>query len=141
MCVHIPAQVARRCFVNNRGYGRKVRGDVVFKSVLADIVKKLLQSGDLHDARATKRFEGIVGKSSATGVATDVSVNIIRGKSGKAHGAGLDTSNTGAKRIFLADSAGDDFLEIHLHVFEEMFGQVAAMKTNSLVRINAIVVI
>ena len=35
---------------------------MVFKTVLADVVKQVLQVGNLNDAGAPKRLQGIVGE-------------------------------------------------------------------------------
>src|SRR4029077_7399125 len=104
-------------------------------------MKKLLQSGDLHHARTAERLEGIVRKSSAPGIAADFSVDIVSGKPRKAHGTGLDTSNARAKRIRAATRACNYLLEIHLHFFEKVFWQVAAMETHGLVGIVSVIVV
>ena len=42
MGVHFPAEIANGGFVHHRGDTRKIRRDVVLKTVLADIVQQLL---------------------------------------------------------------------------------------------------
>src|SRR5438046_2661444 len=74
-------------------------------------------------------------------IAADFPLAIVRGDTDKTHGTGFDSSHAGAKGIFLAHRSGDDFLEIHADVLEKMLGKIAAVKTNSLVRIVGVVVI
>src|SRR5947207_13776350 len=81
VCVHVPAQIARGCFVHNRGDARKVRSDVVFQSLLAHIVKKSLHPRHLHDASAAERLYRIIRKSSLASITTDYSLAIIDRKS------------------------------------------------------------
>lgn len=94
---------------------------MVFEALLADVAQKLLQIRDFDDASAAESFERIVGEASAADVAADSSVGIVGGKPRKTHGAGLDASHAGAKRIVLAYRARNDLLKIHLHIFEKMF--------------------
>jgi len=74
-------------------------------------VEQLLQSCNLDNASATKRFERIVRKSSAAGVTADFAVCIVRGKSREAHRARFDAAHASTERIFLAYRARDDFPE------------------------------
>ena len=54
--VHVPAEVSRGSFMNNRRDAGKIGGDVVLETVFANVVEQFLQSGNFNDAGAAKRF-------------------------------------------------------------------------------------
>ena len=60
--VDVPIEVPCCSFVYRRGHGGEVRGDVVFEPPLTNEAHQLLQLRNPHDARAAKRFQGIVRK-------------------------------------------------------------------------------
>src|SRR5713226_2793499 len=101
---------------------------MVFKALLADESKQLLQPWNSGHARAAKGFQRIVGELALPHVTPDLAMKIVRGESHISHGAGFNPANTGAKRILLAHRAGDDRLEIHNDVVEEMLRQIGAVE-------------
>src|SRR5208282_553557 len=139
--VHIPAEISRGGFMHHRRNTGKIRGDVVLEALLADVAQQLLQSRNLHHTRAAKGFQWIVCKAAAAGIAADFAVHVVGRKTRETHGARFYPADAGSERVFLADRAGDDFLKIHLYVFEEMLRQVAAVETDGLVRIASVVVV
>src|ERR1039458_10821068 len=79
----------------------------------------------LHDALPISQLPGAVVSRDAA----------------EAHRPGLHSPDAGAEGVRLAHRARDDFLEVHAHVREEMFGQVAAMEADRLVGVFAVVVV
>src|SRR5450755_3512111 len=112
--------------MHRRGNRRSIRGkigsDVMFESVLADIVQEFLHLPDFDHARSTEGVERVVGEPSLTNVATHLACRVVGGEACKAHLLGLDQSDTGAESVLLAYRTGNDFLKIHLHRAEKMFG-------------------
>src|SRR5260370_19369369 len=106
-----------------------------------DITQKFLQMRNMHDAGAAKSLQRIVGERTFADIAADFSLAIIRRNAGKTHRAGLHSSYACAKRIFLAYCPGNDILEIHAHILDEMLGKIAAVETNGLVGVIRVVVI
>src|SRR5260370_23968334 len=105
----------------------------MFEPAFADITQKFLQMRNMHDASAAKSLQRIVGKRTFADIAANLSLAIIRRNARKTHRAGLHSPHAFAKRIFLAYCPGNDPLEIHAHILEEMLGKIAAVETNGLV--------
>src|SRR6266568_3798336 len=113
----------------------------MFKTAFADITQKFLQMRNVQDAAAAKSLQRIVGELTFADIAADFPFAIIRRNAYKPHRAGLHSPYACAKRIFLAYCPGNDLLEIHAHILEEMLGKIAAVETNGLVGIIRVVVI
>src|SRR5260370_3585511 len=113
----------------------------MFEPAFTDIAEKLLQVRNVYDAGATKRIQRMVGEGSFADIAADFSFTIIRRDAGKAHRTGLDSSHARSKRVLLTHCSGDDLLEIHAYILEEMLRKIAAVKTDGLVGIIGVVVI
>src|SRR6266849_100292 len=113
----------------------------MFKPAFANKAKKFLQVGNVHDAGAAKSLERIIGEGSFADIAADFPFTIIRRDAGKAHRTGLDSSHARSKRVLLTHCSGDDLLEIHAYILEEMLRKIAAVKTDGLVGIIRVVVI
>src|SRR3569833_1722531 len=60
MTIHIPAEVACRCFMHGIRDGRHRTRDMMLEAVRADVAQHVLQLRNLHDARAAKRRERIL---------------------------------------------------------------------------------
>src|SRR6266700_3314187 len=101
----------------------------MFEPAFADITQKFLQMRNMHDAGAAKSLQRIVGERTFADITADLPFAIIRRNAGKTHRAGLHSSYACAKRIFLAYCPGNDLLEIHAHILEEMLGKIAAVET------------
>src|SRR5271155_239927 len=141
MPVGVPSKVAGRGFVNYSADGGKISGDVVLESVFADVTKELLHTRDLDDSRTAKRLQGVIREVTGADVTANSAGAVIGGKARVAHGAGFNATNTSAESIVLSDGTGNDLLEVHLHITEEMLGQVAAMEADGFVGITAIVIV
>ena len=122
-------------------HGGKVGSNVVLEAVLANVVQQLLHFWNFNHSRAAKGIQRIVCKTTFAYIATYLAGSIIRRKAREAHLLRLDKSNHGALCVFLADRAGDDFLEVHLERPEEMFRQISAVKANCLIGISPVIVI
>src|SRR5271170_3654133 len=120
MPVGIPPEIAGRSFVNYSADGGKISGDVVLESVFADVTKELLHPRDLDDSRTAKSFQGVVREVTGPDVTANSAGAVIGGKARVAHGAGFNATNTSAESIVLSDSAGNDLLEVHFDITEEM---------------------
>src|SRR5271154_5765396 len=141
MPVGIPPEIAGRSFVNYSADGGKISGDVVLESVFADVTKEFLHPRDLHDSRTAKSFQRVVREVTSTGVTANSAGAVVGGKACVAHGAGLNATNTSPESIVLSDGTGNDFLEVHFDVTEEMLGQVAAVEADGFVGIATVVIV
>src|SRR6185437_15590649 len=139
--VSLPPEVTRGRFVNSTGDGGKIRGDVMFKTIFADVAQEFLHARDFDDARATEGLERIVGKRASAEIATHITCAIVRGEASESHFARFDQTHAGAKRIFLAYGAGDDGLVIHFYGFQKLLWQIAAVKADGFIRIISVVVV
>src|ERR1700733_218250 len=115
--------------------------DMVLEALAADVLEQLLQLGNLCHARATESGERIVSELARATVAANDAVAVIGGVPGIAHSSALDAAYAGTEGIVFADRAGDDLLEVHLDIFEEVFGQVGAVEADALVRMAVVVVV
>src|SRR5208282_4934761 len=95
----------------------------------------------LHHTRTAEGFQGIVRKASAAGIAADFAVYVIGRKAREAHGPGLHLSHARAKGVFFTHGARNDGLVVHLHVFEKVLRQIAAMEANRFVGIIAVIIV
>ena len=141
MPVHIPTQVSRGGFMHGGCHRREVGSDVVFETVLADVVEQFLHMGDFNHARAAKGIQRIVGELALAYVAAHPAGCVVGGEAGKAHFFRLDQSHAGAESVFFAHGTGDDFLEIHFHGTEKVLGKIRAMEADRLIGISSVVVI
>src|SRR4051794_6914343 len=114
---------------------------MMLEASLADVSEQVLQLWYLDDARAAEGLQGIVGEVALADVAPHLAFAVISGEARIAHRRSLHTADAGAEGVLLTDGAGDDLLEVHADVLEEVLGQVAAVEADSLVRIAAVVVI
>src|SRR5216684_3349561 len=113
----------------------------MFEPAFTNKAKKFLQVGNVHDTGAAKSLERIIGEGSFADIAADFSFTIIRRDAGKAHRTGFNSSHARSKRVLLTHCSGDDLLEIHAYILEEMLRKIAAVKTDGLVGIIGVVVI
>src|SRR5579863_5033359 len=113
----------------------------MFVAVFADVTEKFLHFGDFHHAGAAEGFERVVGEFSFANVAADHAFAIDSGETRVTHGAAFHFADRGAESVFLAHGSGNNFLEVHAHFTEKVFGQIAAVETDSLVGIGAVVVV
>src|SRR5215469_3939785 len=113
----------------------------MLETVFANVVQKFLETWDLHDTRAAERFEWVVGETAAAGVSTNRAGRVVRGETRETHRAGFDTADAGAEGVLFANRARDDLLEIHAHVLEKVFRQIAAMEAHRLVGVGTVIVI
>jgi len=141
MGVHIPAEIACGGLVDRGRHGRKISGDVMFEAVFADVMEQLLEAGNFDDASSAKSLQGIVGKAAAAGITADFALDVVGGETGEAHGPGLHYAHAGSEGIFLAHGTGDDGLVVHFHVAEEVLWKIAAVETDGLVGVGAVVVV
>ena len=74
-------------------------------------------------------------------IAPHRSLAIIGRESGETHGAGFDPAHAGSKGILLANRAGNDLLEIHPHILEEVLRQIAAVEAHRLVGIVSVIIV
>jgi len=95
---------------------------VVLEAALANVAEQFLQVRDLDDAGSAEGVERIVGESAVADVAAHFACGVVGGEAGEAHFFRLDEADAGAECVFFADGAGDDFLEVHFHGAEKMFG-------------------
>ena len=119
----------------------KIGGYVVFEAAFANVVQEFLHVRDFDDAGATEGVEWIVGESALADVAAHFSCGIVGGEASEAHFFGLDEADAGAECVFFADGAGDDFLEVHFHGAEEVFGQIGAVEADCLVGIGSVIIV
>src|SRR5690348_3119954 len=141
MPIEIPTQVTRARLVQDRTDRGQVGGYVVLEPLLANVAQQMLHSRNFNDACAAEGFERIVRELPIPHIAAYFPGVIVGGKAGVAHGAGFHAAYAGAEGIFFPHGASDDRLKIHVHVGEEMLGQVAAVETDGLIRIATVVVI
>src|SRR5208283_3587838 len=94
-----------------------------------------------HHSGPAEGIQGIVGESAFADIAANPAGAIVGGKAREAHRARLHAADAGSEGVFAAHRPGDDFLEIHAHVLEEVLGKVAAMEADGLVGIVAVVVV
>src|ERR1022692_2006310 len=140
MVMHIPTQIPRGCFMHRPGYGRKVRRHVMLEAALTNETQQLLEMRDARHAGAAEGIQGIVGELAFPDVAADLAFAIVGGKARKTHRPALDAADAGAVGVVLAHGAGDDLLIVHAYAGEKMLGQIAAMETDALVGIVAVIV-
>src|SRR5690349_2678001 len=114
---------------------------MVLIAVQTDVAEQVLQLLDAHHARAAEGVERIVSEFALAYIGAQLSGVVAGGNAAEAHGAGFDASHAGAERIRFAYGTGNDLLEVHAHVREEMLGKVAAMEADGLIGIVAVVVI
>src|SRR5580658_6692868 len=88
--VHAPAQIADRCFVDRTRHLGKICRDMMFKALLANEAKQLLQSWNPDHSGAAKGFQGIVGELALANIPADFPVIIVGRKSHIRHRARLD---------------------------------------------------
>src|SRR5919204_341125 len=84
---------------------------------------------------AAEGFKRVIGEFARAHVALDRAMAVVGGEAGEAHGTGFDAPHAGAVSVLFAHGAGDNGLEIHAHVLEEVLGQVAAMEADGLIRV------
>src|SRR5215470_11181604 len=110
-------------------------------AVFADISQELLHFGNFHNTRAAESLQRVVGKFSLADVAAYDALAVDRRETREAHGAALYLADGGAEGVVLADRAGDDFLEVHAYLAEEVLGQIAAVEADGFVGIGPVVVV
>ena len=114
---------------------------MVLEALLADVAQQLLQLRDVGDAGTAEGLQRIARELAFANVATNAAMEVVGGEAREAHRAGLHAAHAGAEGVLLADGAGDDGLEVHDDVFEEVLGQIGAVEADALVRIAAVVVV
>src|SRR5271154_4280288 len=114
---------------------------MMLKSVLADVMQQLLQLVNLDHANSAESIQRIVGKRALAYIPANHASGVVGREARKAHRPRLHSADHRSERVVLAHGSGDDLLEIHAHILEEMLGQVAAMEADGLVRIVSIVIV
>src|SRR5579871_2114597 len=113
----------------------------MFKAFTANVLQQLLKLRNLSYACPAEGLQWIVSEAPSAGISAHNASAIVGGVTRKAHRARLHTANASAEGVQLAHCASNDFLVIHLHIFEEVLGQVGAMEANAFVRMVAIIVV
>src|SRR3989442_10670996 len=98
-----------------------VDGDVVFVAVLADVLEESLEGGHLHHAVTAKALEFVAGDFAFTDVRAHAAVEVVRRSAAECQWPALEPSNDGPEGVLLADRRRNDFLKVHLEVFEKVF--------------------
>src|SRR5271170_5882157 len=101
---------------------------MMFKALLANEPKQLLQSWNPDDSGTAKGFARVVGELPLSDIPADFSVIVVGRKSHIRHRARFDPADAGAKGILLAHRPRDNRLKVHDHVFKEVLGQVRAVE-------------
>src|SRR6185369_11878839 len=107
----------------------------------ANVVQQFLHVRNLPDACSAERLQRIVCEFSFTHVSANRSVEVIGGEAGIGHCPGFDSADTGAEGVVLTDGSGNDLLEVHAYVAEEVLWKVAAVEADGFVGIVAVVVV
>src|SRR5438309_11192990 len=123
------------------GGGREIRCHVVLESVLTDVMQQGLEFGNPYYPNPPKGIERVIGELTLTDVAADGSGPVIGGEAGETHSTRLDPSHDSPEGIVLTNRAGDDLLEVHADVLEEVFGKIAAVEANGFIGIFAVVIV
>src|SRR5260370_31584933 len=95
----------------------------------------------LYTAAPANCFRSMSREGTAANIAANLPAKIIGGETGEGHESGFHAADASAEGVLLAYGSSNDGLKIHLHIFEEMLWQVAAMKANCLVWITAVIVV
>src|SRR5439155_18765644 len=111
---------------------------MMLEATLANESKEFLQARDPHHAGAAEGVQRVVGELAFAYVSVDGSVAVVGGKTREAHGARLHQAHTRPISVLAPHGPGDNLLEIHLHFAEEMLGQIAAMETDRIVWVFAV---
>src|SRR5581483_5462703 len=93
------------------------------------------------DPGAAEGVQRIVSEAAIADIAADAAFAIARGETGVAHGRGFDAAHASTEGVQLADRSGNDLLEIHFDVGEEVLGEIAAVEADGLVWIITIIVV
>src|SRR5438132_8797672 len=137
--MHPPAEVPDGSLMHRTRSRREIRRHVMFKSVLANVMQQLLQLRNLHHAHPAKSIQRIASERTLADVPANHSRRVIGRESGEAHRTRFYPADNRAKSVLLAHRPGNDFLEVHAEILEEVLGKIAAMKADSLVGIVAVV--
>src|SRR5262245_23290597 len=102
-------------------------------SVFADEVEKLLKLRHLDNPVTAERVQPVFGEPAFANIRGHVAIQIIGRDPAISEWSGADPAHNRAISIFLSDSAGDNFLVIHLLFGKKIFGQVRTMKDDPFV--------
>src|SRR5437016_3015660 len=126
--IHLPAEIRRQRVVNGCGHGRFRRRDVMLVAVLADEPQQLLEVWHLDYPVTAKRIELVFSEPPFANVGCHLPGQIISRDTAISERPRTDPAHDGPVSVFLADSAGDDFLVIHLLLSEKSLRQVRTVK-------------
>src|SRR5260370_41940270 len=112
MPVHLPAEVFGSSFVDRRCSRRKIRGDMMFEAVLADITQQILHLRNLNHACPAEGVQRIVGKRTLADIARDLSGKVVGGEAREAHRSSLYCAVQRAVRILFTNRPGYHLLEV-----------------------------
>src|SRR5947208_34967 len=107
----------------------------MLETVLADISQQLLQSANPYYPGPAECVQRIIRELALTHVSVDPAGQIVGREAREAHGARLDLPHASPVRVFDSYSPRDNRLKVHLHLLEEMFGQVRTMEAHRFIRI------
>src|SRR5579864_502851 len=139
--VRFPPEVSSGGFMNCSGHAGKVRRNVMFEAVFANVVQQLLHFRNLHNPSPSEGIEWDIGEAAFANVAAHSSRGVISRKPRKAHSLRLDQANDCAVGVLLPDRAGNDFLKIHFEGAKEMFRKIRAVEANRFIRVGAVIVV
>src|SRR5262245_45901147 len=114
---------------------------MMLKAVLAYILHQSLQTWDLHDGAAPKRFQRIIHKGSVSHVGTEPSVPVIAGNARIAQWPGRRPPCYRPGGILGAQRGGKDLSIGHFHIAQEAFGPIAAVEQHTFVWVIPVVVV
>ena len=70
MPIHLPAEIASGGLVDCAGNRGEIGRHMMFETVFANVVEKVLQPRDLDDSGAAKGIQRIIGEAALANVAT-----------------------------------------------------------------------
>ena len=100
-----------------------------------------MQASSPHHPVAAETLGSVVRRFALADVSAHATVQVVGRGAAERDGASLQFAHDRAKRILLAHRPGDDLLEVHFEIFEEILGQVRAVEDHTLIRIVAVVVV
>src|SRR5262245_13729852 len=112
--VNIPPEVRRESILDGGGHRGFGCSDMVLVAIPANELQQFLEVRHFNDTVAAECVELILGKPALTQVRHDAPGEIIGRDSAVRERSRTDAADDGSIGVFLAYSAGDDLLIIHL---------------------------
>src|SRR5258708_7566075 len=110
---YVPAEISRRRLMHGVGHGAEAAGNMVLKTVFANVVEQLPELRNLDNAGTAEGGERILGESSLAHIPANLPRAIVCRKAREAHRARFHFADHRAERVLLSHRAGDDLLIIH----------------------------